>query len=320
MEHIYRLENNISSSLIYTKVTIDTQEWKDVIFSAIASEDPDIKYKAGLWCEAEAEQRMLEFNGLIVSNELENNQNFLKRLAAVYYQASYLLKPNIDAMFRYAQFVDLGKIDRDKRIEAVKMIAEAAESGHGNACDHYAAILYEDKKDYRNAERFWMLAVQNNVPRAYSCLWSVYRDGKACEPDLDKAIGFLRLGVEQENRDCLYALGRCYYEGDGVQKDIEKSRVLLKKASEQGHGIARLYLAMEVNDGTNYLADQLQELGRMLSNDFNSHIKNTEISPYSMCMCGSEKKYKWCCKNKEITDNQKHSILGYDIPSRLKLN
>jgi TPR repeat protein len=318
MEEIYRSKIDTNETLSYSKVTIEIQEGKDVLFAATVSEEPETKYKAGLWCEAEAERRAVEFKGLIACNEFEGDQNFLKRLAATFYQASNLLKPNVDAMFRYAQFIEQGKIDGDKKNEAVEMIGKAAMSGHGEACDHYAAILYEDRKDYPNAERFWMLAAQNNVPRAYYCLWVFYTDGKACERDIAQAMAYLRMGVEQDCRDCLYALGRCYHQGEGVEKDVQKARELLQKASDLGHGIARLYLTMAVNGGTEYLADQFSQLGRALAlgGGSPSAAEKAGIDPYSLCACGSGKKYKWCCMGKRTTNTPERSVLGNRIPSK----
>jgi TPR repeat protein len=318
MEHLYRSKNDSAGALNYTEITIDTQEWKDILYAATVTENPDVKYKAGLWCEAEAERRAVEYQGLIASNEFAIDQNFLKRLAGTFYQASDLLKPNVDAMFRYAQFVDQGKIDGDKKNEAVEMIAKAAKSGHGNACDRYAGILYENKNDYLNAERFWIQAAQNNVTRAYSCLWIFYTEGKACEPDQAKAIDFLRLGVEQDCRECLYALGRSYHEGNGVEKDIEKARELLQKASDLGNGYARLYLAMVVNGGAERLADEFAKIGRALSlsTDAKSEMAAKAIDPYAICTCGSGKKFKWCCMGNKAVEKPKRSLLGHLIPSR----
>lgn len=100
-----------------------------------------------------------------------------------------------------------------------------------------------------NAERFWLRAVQKNAPRAYVGLWSIYSDGKACDPDLEKAMTFLRLGVEQSDSMCLDQLGRCYHEGVGVEKDDNQARVWLRKAIDQGNIGARHYLAMMVDGG-----------------------------------------------------------------------
>ncbi|MDR8085176.1 sel1 repeat family protein, partial [Acinetobacter baumannii] len=92
--------------------------------------------------------------------------------------------------------------------------------------------------------RFWLLAAQSNITRAYSCLYIFYTEGRACAPDPEKAVAFVERGVEQECRDCLYSLGRAYFEGKFVQNDVDKARDLLKRAADLGHGIARGYLYM----------------------------------------------------------------------------
>jgi TPR repeat protein len=200
--------------LNYSRASIDTQDWKDLLFRATTNEDPVLKYKAGLWCEAEAHKRELNFKGFIAPNEFDVDQAFFKRLAAVFFYASFKLVPNIDAGFRYAKFVEQGKIDGHNVDEARLLIERAAKAGHGEACDYYAVILYKDKNDYPEAERYWQLAAQNDVTRAYYCLSVFYTEGKACPPQPAKAKEFLEKGVEQDCRDCLYSLGRAYFEGE----------------------------------------------------------------------------------------------------------
>lgn len=320
IETYYRTIKKFNGKLDYLLVEIQTQEWKDLLFSAVADNDAQTKFKAGLWCEAEAERRELEFNGIIAPTSFEDDQNFLKRLAATFHLASYKATRNVDAGFRYAQFVEQRKIDGDKLDEARALIEEAAKSGHGEACDYHASILYDEKRDYEVAERFWLLAAQRNVTRAYSCLFFYYTEGKACPPDPVKAVAFVEKGVEQECRDCLYSLGRALFEGQHVPKDIEKARELLARASELGHGIARGYLLMVVNGGAEVIAEEFAKIGRMLMAIDNprKEAKSIAIDPYSPCTCGSGKKYKWCCLNKVSEDRPARSSLAQFLPPLLK--
>lgn len=315
IESYYRSAFKATGKLNYLLVEIQTQEWKDLLFSATTNDDAKTKFKAGLWCEAEAERRELEFNGIIASTKFENEQNFLKRLAATFHLASYEMQRNIEAGFRYAQFVEQGKIDGDKIDEARGLIEEAARAGHGEACDYHASISYE-KQDYENAERFWLLATQRNVTRAYSCLYFYYTEGKACTPQPDKAVAFAEKGVEQDCRDSLYSLGRAYFEGEFVTKDVEKARELLIRASDLGHGIARRYLLMIVNGGVDVLAEEFAKIGRMLAAIGTSRQEVTVVAPdpYSQCDCGSGKKYKWCCMGKATEQKPSRSPLAQFLP------
>lgn len=315
-EYLYCSSNALEIKPGYVKATIDNQLFRDVLFNATVHSDADAKYNAGLWCEAEAERRSREFKGIIASDAYQHEQTFLKRLAATFYQSSSLLKQNVDAQFRYARFVEQGMIDAEKKHEAVGMIARAAELGHPEACDYFGGVLYEDKQDYENAERFWIKAAQANVTRAYFCLYLLYSKGEAFKADLVKAIGYLKTGAEQGDRDCLDQLGRCYFEGDGVEHDEETARVLLQRAVDQGSGSARAYLALKVNRGADLIADQLQILGAaMLAQTRNQRRTSSgAVEPYALCSCGSGKKYKFCCREKDTAEKRQRNTLKRGIP------
>jgi len=212
------------------------------------------------------------------------------------------------------------KIDADKSDEARKLIEEAAKAGHGDACDYHASILYDDEKDYANAEKFWLLSAQRNVTRAFSCLYFYYTEGKARTPDPAKAVGFVEKGVEQGCRDCLYTLGRAYFEGEHVSKDLQKARELLAQASDLGHGIARGYLLLVVNGGADVIAEEFAKIGRMLQAMDKPHqaVKSIALGPYSLCSCGSGKKNKWCCMNKSLGEKSARSTLAQFLPPLLK--
>lgn len=300
----------------YAWVHIETQEWKDILFAATTEIDSNKKFKAGLWCEAEAKRRELAYKYAIATDEFQTDQDFLRKLAASFHYASYKLKPNIEAGFRYAKFVQDGKIDGDKKDEAKELIESAAKAGHGEACDYYAVKLYLEDKDYKKAERFWLLAAQNNVTRAYYCLYIYYIEGTAGTLDPQKAINFLEKGVEQDCRDCLDSLGRAYFEGEYVERDLKKSRALLTRASELGHGKARFYLEMMLNGGVEAVQKEFEAIGRraLALAPILQAAKQTALDPYAPCSCQSGKKYKWCCMKKGAVEQLTRSPLAQHLP------
>lgn len=320
LESVHRSLRGYNGTFEYLRISIQTQELRDLLFEATVGGDAQTKFRAGLWCEAEAERRELDFNGIIAPTEFENDQNFLKRLAATFHLASYKTTGNIDAGFRYAQFVVQKTIDADKSDDARKLIEDAANAGHGEACDYHASILYDDENDYENAEKFWLLSAQRNVTRAYSCLYFYYTEGKACTPDPAKAVGLVEKGVEQGCRDCLYTLGRAYYEGEHVSKNLEKAQELLAQASDLGHGIARGYLLLVVNGGAEVIAEEFAKIGRLLQamDKPQQAVKSIALDPYALCSCGSSKKYKWCCMNKSLVEKPARSALAQFLPPLLK--
>lgn len=316
LEGTYRLACDYEGGFSYSWVHIETQEWKDILFLATTELDPGKKFKAGLWCEAEAKRRELAYKYAIATEEFQIDQDFLRKLAASFYYASYKLKPNIEAGFRYAKFVQDGKIDGDKKDEAKELIESAAKAGHGDACDYYAVNLYLKSKDYKNAERFWLLAAHNNVTRAYQCLYVYYTEGKACAPDPKKAIEFLEKGAEQDCRDCLETLGRVYFDGEKVAKDVDKSRALLTRAAELGHGKARFFLEMMLNGGVEEVQREFEAIGKMLLKTLPARqdVKPTVRDPYALCSCQSGKKFKWCCMGKNTMEERTRSPLAQHLP------
>ena len=306
-EEVYRRDNWASAELTYNQVTIESQEWKDVIYAATMNEDPALQYKAGLWCEAEIDRRLIANIYPIVSDEFAAQQVFLRRLAATYFRASFEFVPNVDASYRYASLVLLGKIDGDKKEEARALVKAAADSRHGEACQLYGAILYDDDCDYDQALKYFLLSEQNEHPRSNFCLWSYYSQGKACEVQIEKALEYLKLGAQLDCRDALYALGREYFEGQHVPKDIDKARELLQRSADLGNGHALGFKKIYLDIGIDRMVKELQEsaldvLSRipLSSSSAQPSPKTLAVDPYSPCPCQSGKKFRFCCMKKNV--------------------
>lgn len=297
MQRLYQVQTGQERAFDVKKEVIDVQEWKSLVFLASVDEVPESKYKAGLWCEAQAEKMSCAVTTVIVSDEFDVQYKFLKRLAATFHQAAYRLSPNLDAMFRYASLVEQGYLDGDKREEAVELIRKAADQGHGQACDHYGAILYEERQDYRKAEKYWMKALEKGCARAHYCLGLLYKSGNLDKPELDKAISFLERGVDEGDRDSMSLLGQCYFEGVGVSQSVEKARELLTEAANLGNSLARNYLILKVNGGEELVLSEMQRIGVMIEMMGRKQqvIGQGKIRVNDRCPCGSGKKYKKCC-------------------------
>lgn len=304
-EEIYRRDNGAQSVLNYKQVTIESQEWKDVIYAATMNEDPALQYKAGLWCEAEIDRRLIANIYPIVSDEFAAQQVFLQRLAATYFRASFEFVQNIDASYRYASLVLLGKIDGDKLEEARALVKAAADSGHGEACQLHGAILYDDDANYDQALKYFLLSEQNEDPRAYFCFWSYYSQGKACDPQIEKALAYLERGCELDCCDALYALGREYFEGEHVPKNLEKASELLQRSADLGNGNALAFKKIHIELGVDKIDNDmksifLEALARIPASEKSLQIENKPkgIDPYSPCSCNSGKKFRFCCMKK----------------------
>ena len=294
----------------YQRVTIESQEWKDVLYAATVEANPDMQYKAGLWCEAEIDRRLISNKYPIVSDEFAAQQVLLERLAATFFRSAFEFVPNVDASFRYASFVTKGIIDGDKTKEALALIEAAANLGHGEACQLYGGILYDDDANYEKALKYFLLAEQNNDSRAYFCLWSYYTQGKACEPQVEKALEYVKKGVELHCRDSLYALGRAYFEGDFVPKDVEKAKELLQRSADLGNGQALGFKKIYVDIGINKLVNDIQEyaLEVLIRIPAAQKVIVRPIDTYDPCPCSSGKKFKFCCMQKKSAERKREHI------------
>ena len=59
---------------------------------------------------------------------------------------------------------------------------------------------------------------------------------------MKKAIAFFERSAKQGISDSQYILGRCYFFGDGVEKDVEKALQLFEKAAEERHSGSQRFL------------------------------------------------------------------------------
>ena len=78
----------------------------------------------------------------------------------------------------------------------------------------------------------------------HSSIAEIYERGTDKMPrDASAAIAHYRVGIEKLNDPaCHVGLGRCFYLGNGVEKDFEKAKTHFEMADEKGEPTARLYL------------------------------------------------------------------------------
>ena len=71
------------------------------------------------------------------------------------------------------------------------------------------------------------------------------RKGKAAYEigKYDEAAMSFSLAAQDGSAEAMYLLGRCYQDGTGVERDINKAEQWMKKAAEQGHAEAKHFFA-----------------------------------------------------------------------------
>ena len=72
-------------------------------------------------------------------------------------------------------------------------------------------------------------------PKAQFRLGSLYYNGDVVERNLEKAKYWFEKSAEQGDSDAQVSLGSMYLYGEGVEQDLEKARYWIEKSVEQGN-------------------------------------------------------------------------------------
>ena len=71
----------------------------------------------------------------------------------------------------------------------------------------------------------------------------LYYDGKGVEKNLELAVYWWKKAAEQEDAESQYNLSRMYYNGEGVEKNLELAFYWTQQSAEQGYASAQLNLS-----------------------------------------------------------------------------
>jgi TPR repeat protein len=328
-EKCYQIVNSVEAFPDYSPVDEGIQEQRALLFDGISSLCSRKKYKAGLLCESIADNSLGGMS-LIVSNDAIYHQTSIYKLAADLYEASYKISSRFEArhrqasieqkntdeeyiflkyadpeaMFRYARIALDGRLGDSLKDKGMSLLKASADRGHPESCAEYGGHLYDQADDYEGALRYLEEGADKDMPLSYVGLWLFYTDGKACSVDHDLAFKWLNIGVEVGCPDALACLGISYHEGIYYQKDDEKAETLLKKAIEKGSRRAYDYYVITFNDLKGKMVSHFKEIGeRLIAIEKESKQKpikkeRAKVGPNEPCPCGSNKKYKKCCRDK----------------------
>lgn len=160
--------------------------------------------------------------------ELAANQDQRDALCVLAY--SYLQDPDIETMnvnsLSYVQDVDKG----------MQLLRHAADLGNANAL-YVLAICYQKgkyvEKDEKKAfELLWTSIQAENTPESIKKLGDFYRDGIGAAQAYEDAARLYQAASDRGNAAAMIALSELYYEGKGVEKNVEVAIQLQKKANE----------------------------------------------------------------------------------------
>ena len=102
-----------------------------------------------------------------------------------------------------------------------------------------AVRLYEDgkkvleEKDYDSAYKFFQQSADlGNIDAIYE-LSECYYWGRGSDINYDKSISLIRLGLDKENNNCLFLMGRAFDNGNGIDKDIDKAKTYYRRVIDE---------------------------------------------------------------------------------------
>jgi TPR repeat protein len=136
-------------------------------------------------------------------------------------------------------------------VKAVEKFKVAAKQGDADAqfgvygalsdLDRIYACNYVTKPEIEKEAQYWLAkAAENGHAEAQFCFGLTYSYDNGIVPkDTKLAVYWLTKSAEQGNVEARYHLGMCYYNGDGVPRDVEKAKHLITLAAEDGHEDAK---------------------------------------------------------------------------------
>ncbi len=127
-------------------------------------------------------------------------------------------------------------------------------------------LIFEEKGDYKNAYKSYLMAAANNYDDAMTSIAFLYLDSLLTEsPDYESALKWLNKAAELGNDTAIEKLGEMYYEGEGVEQDFSKTADYYEQLVEKGTATAFEYYVLgflyehalgrdkDINKGMEYL-------------------------------------------------------------------
>ncbi len=151
------------------------------------------------------------------------------------------------------------------------------------ACLGVSLSATADTSDWLQVQRFQqqLEKAQNGDIQAMYDVAHRYERGRGVDPDLQKAVEWLRKCASAGNPACQARLGILYFEGRGVPQDHRKALALLKPAAAAGIPVAEYQLGLMYQYGTGVAQNRdtaMQWYQRALKNgDYRAEAKLAEL-------------------------------------------
>lgn len=288
------------------------QRFKEILYEGVTSICGKAKLKAGLMLQEILREHSIQ-STFIVSDEFASHTKSLRLQILAFFESacvissksntsnsySYELEPAVckfadtEALYHYAMIAGHPDFHDDHGVKAIGRLKASAERGNIQACGAYGCHLY-DNKSYKDSLDFLTLGALEDDVDSLCLLYEYFTEGKACEPDIEKAKSFLNKAIDLGSADALAALGEALDKGIGVDKDDNKALSLLQEAEKKGSIRAYNYRVKTKIEKI----PQLFQASLGLLEESLKHNKNNlrkKVGRNELCPCDSGIKYKKCC-------------------------
>lgn len=120
------------------------------------------------------------------------------------------------------------------------------------------ALNYYDRKDYKQAFKWYQRAAKQGYPRAQRNLGLMYGLGRGIQKDDYKAFKWIQKAAKQGHAKAQNNLGAMYLKGKGTQRDYRQAFKWLQKAAKQGNARAQYIVGVMYKNGEGTRKDKIK--------------------------------------------------------------
>ena len=148
-----------------------------------------------------------------------------------------ILLDDLQSMYDLATIYHFGKENIEKDLKkAKKFYYLAAEKGHKFAQFNLAMIMKisDSSSDHQLAFKYFIMAADQDLDKAICQLADCFDQGIGVDQNKEMAFDYYKRSADQNgNENSQYRVGVCYYKGEGVIADREKSLFYLRSSAKQ---------------------------------------------------------------------------------------
>lgn len=101
---------------------------------------------------------------------------------------------------------------------------------------------FRDAGDYKSAARMFREAAKKGLPRAQYELGRCYYNGQGVEFNIDEAVRLFTKAAEQNCCEAQFNLGLCYDGGNGLKQNYDTALKWMRRSAAGGYQAAKLWL------------------------------------------------------------------------------